>query len=259
MVVPDVFEPMDFACIFEQPQRNGVDWRVAPPLVEEAACPVQVSEVIFVSLAAPEIEFRDLKIRPEMAGRVSMRLLVVFGPALAVDKPAHRVVVVEVLGVGGEEFERLEPEGGYALGAVVEIYVEAVRLVVVGHVAEDVVVDVAEELDLRLDTPVVLRVLERRVMVEETAVPAAHLVVRDTVCVLDVIFFQDLGRFFKQVGADPGRGGPVVFGDCVVGAFRFCGGLSLSLEIVGEGDIVEEGPGVVELAVPGALEVAHRG
>ena len=76
-----------------------------------------------------------------------------------------------------EEFERLEPEGGYALGGVVEVDVEAVGLVVVGHVAENVIVDVAEELDLGLHTPVVFGVRERWVVVEHARVPAAHLVV----------------------------------------------------------------------------------
>ena len=259
MVVPDVLEPMDLARIFKKAQCNGVHWRIAPPFVEEATCSVQMCEEIFIRLAAPEVKTRDLEVRPEVASRIPMRLLVVFGPALGVHKPAHRIVVVEVLGVRGKEFECLEPEGGDALWAVVEVDVEAVGLVVVGHVAEDVIVHVAEELDLRLDAPVVLRVFERRVVVEEAAVPAAHLVVGDTVRVLDVVLFQDPGRLFEEVGTDPRRSRPVVFRDCVVGALCFCGGLGLALELIREWDIVEEGPGVVELAIPGAFKVSHCG
>jgi len=76
-----------------------------------------------------------------------------------------------------EEFERLEPEGGDALGGVVDVDVEAVGLVMVGHVAENVIVDVAEEFDLGLHTPVVFGVCERWVVVEHAGIPAAHLVV----------------------------------------------------------------------------------
>ena len=62
---------------------------------------------------------------------------------------------------------------------VVEVDGEAVGFVVVGHVAEDVVVDVAEEMDFGFDAPVVSCVFEGGVVVEEAAVPAAHLVVGD--------------------------------------------------------------------------------
>lgn len=160
--------------------------------------------------------------------------------------------------MGGEEFQRLEPEGGYAFGGVVEVDVEAVGLVVVGHVAENVVVNVAEEFNLRLHAPVIFCVRKGRVVVEHAGVPAAHLVVGFEVGVLDVVLSEDAGGFFEEVVGDPGRRRPVLGRDGVVGAF--CGGFRLgkSLEFFSEGDVVEEGPGVVELVVPGSFEVAHR-
>ena len=51
----------------------------------------------------------------------------------------------------------------------------------------------------------------------------------------------------------------MLFWDEVVFAFRFCLGLSKFLEFVGERDIVEEGPGIVEFVVPGSFEVTHGG
>ena len=81
------------------------------------------------------------------------------------------------------------------------------------HVAEDVVVDVAEEVDLGFDAPVVTGVEEGGMLVEHAAVPAAHLVVGIFVGVLDVLFFEDLGGFFEEVVVDPWGDGPVVFGD----------------------------------------------
>ena len=49
------------------------------------------------------------------------------------------------------------------------------------------------------------------------------------------------------------------FGDDVVRAVCFCFGLCEFLEFLGERDVVEEGPRIVELAVPCSLEVAHAG
>ena len=45
------------------------------------------------------------------------------------------------------------------------------------HVVEDVVVDVAVEFDLGFDSPVVSRVSEGRMLVEDATVPSARFVV----------------------------------------------------------------------------------
>lgn len=87
----------------------------------------------------------------------------------------------------GKELGRLGPERRDGVGGVVEIDREAVRLVVVLHVSEHVVVDIAEEVHFRLDAPVVLCIGECGVLVEKTTVPAAHLVVGDLVGVLDIV------------------------------------------------------------------------
>ena len=47
------------------------------------------------------------------------------------------------------------------------------------------------------------------------------------------------------------------FWDGMVGAFRFRDCLSLFFEFVGEWDIVEEGPGIVEFVVPCFFELSH--
>ena len=84
------------------------------------------------------------------------------------------------------------------------------------HPTENVVIDVAEELDFGLDAPVVLYVFQGWVVVEEATVPSAHFVVADFVGVLDVVFGEDFGGFEVEVVVDPGGGFPVVFGDDVV-------------------------------------------
>ena len=120
----------------------------------------------------------------------------------------------------------------------------------IGHVAENVIVDVAEELDLGLDAPVVFGVRERWVVVEHARVPAAHLVVGFEVGVLDIVFFEDAGGFFKKFSGNPGWSGPVFAWDDMVGALCLRFGLCESLKFFGEGDVVEEGPRVVEFVIP---------
>jgi hypothetical protein len=258
MVVADILEPVDLGRILKQPQCNTVHGRIAPALVEEPARAIEMVEVVLIRLAAPEIEIRNLKVTPEMASAVAMCLFVVVGSRFAVDEPPHSVVLVQVFRVCSEKFQRLEPEGRDAFRGVVEVDVEAVGLVVVRHVAEDVVVDVAEELDLWLHAPVVFCVRERGMVVEHAGVPAAHLVVGFEVGVLDVVLLEDAHRFFEEVARDPRRRRPVLGWDGVVRAICFGLGLGELLELFGEGHVVEEGPGVVELVVPCSFEVAHR-
>lgn len=194
---------MDPTRILEQTQRDRMHRRIPPPLVEEPARPVQRVEIVLVRLTAPELHVRDLEIAPEMTGGVAIGLFVMVRPLLAVTQPTQGAVVVDVLWVLGHELERLGPEGGDGFGRVVQVDGEAVGFVVVGHVAEDVVVDVAEEVDFGLHAPVVARGGEGGVFVEHAAVPAAHLVVRGEVGVLHSLLFEDVGRFFEEVRVDP--------------------------------------------------------
>ena len=128
---------------------------IAPALVKEPARPVEVREVILVGLRAPELHVGDLEVAPEVASAIAMGEVVVVWAKLTVDEPIQRVLLVQVLRVAGEELDGLGPEGGNCVGRVEDVDVKPVGLVVVLHVVEDIVVDVAEEADLRLDAPVV--------------------------------------------------------------------------------------------------------
>lgn len=93
-----------------------MDGCVAPSLVEKATSTVEVVEVIFIRLAAEEAKVRDLEVGPEVARRVAVGLVVVFGSAISVDKPFHGVVFMYVFWMRGEEFDRLRPERGDGFG-----------------------------------------------------------------------------------------------------------------------------------------------
>lgn len=168
---------MDFALVFEQTQCDAVDWRIAPALVEEATCPIEMVEVVLVRFTTPEFHVCYLKVTPEVTGREALGLLVCVGSADVVGNPLDGVVVMEVIRMVREELDRLGPQRRQGLGVIVETDCEAVGLVVIVHVAEDVVVDVAEEVHVGLHAPVVPCVFEGWVLVEEAAVPATHLVV----------------------------------------------------------------------------------
>ena len=132
-----------------------------------------------------------------------MRLLIMRRPPLAVRHPIHRVILMQILRMRRQKLLGLRPQRRYGLGVIVEIDCEAVSFVVVRHVSEDVVVDVAEEVDFGLDPPVVAGVCEGGVLVEHAAVPATHLVVGDDIAVLDVLLFEHCCRFFEEGGVDP--------------------------------------------------------
>ena len=194
---------MNATGVLEQTQGDRMHRRVPPPFVKEPPRQIQRVEIVFVRLAAPKLHIRDFEIAPEMAGRVAICLLVVDRPLLAVLQPTQGAVVVDVLRVLGHELERLGPEGGDGFGGVEQVDGEAVGFVVVGHVAEDVVVEVAEEVDFGLHAPVVAGGGQGGVFVEEAAVPAAHLVVGREVGVLHFLLFEDVGGFFEEVPVDP--------------------------------------------------------
>ena len=134
-------------------------------------------EIIFISFRPPKLHICDFEIAPKMARAVSIRFHVVFRPPLTIDHPLLRIILMHVFRMCGDEFLRLRPQGGNAIRRIVEVDGEAVGFIVVVHPAENVVVDVAEEMDFGLDAPVVADVFEGGVFVEHAAVPAAHLVV----------------------------------------------------------------------------------
>jgi hypothetical protein len=68
-------------------------------------------------------------------------------------------------------------------------------------------------LDLGLNTPVPLDLLESRVLVKHAGVPTTHLVVTDHLRVLDLLVSQVVGRRIHQVLVNPSRNLPMFFRD----------------------------------------------
>lgn len=249
---------MDPVLILEETQRNTVHGGITPPFVKEAASAVQVVEVVFVGLAPPEAHIGNLKVTPEVASRVAIGFPGVLRAAEGVCQPAYSVVLVDILGVVGHELDRLRPQRWDGGWGIIKVDGEAVRLVVFLHEAEDVVVDIAEEVHLGLNAPIVLSIRQSRVLVEQAAVPPAHLVVGELIGVLNLVVQQELDGFLVEVLVDPCRHVPVLRRDELVVDIRLGSCPRRLLELFCEWHIVEECPWVVELVIPCALEVAHR-
>lgn len=84
MLVSNVAEPVYFALILEQAQRDAMNGCITPALVEETARAIEVVEVVAKCLAAPEGQVTNFEIGPEMARRVAVGFLVVLRPPLPI-------------------------------------------------------------------------------------------------------------------------------------------------------------------------------
>ena len=113
-------------------------------LVVESTRFVEPVEVGFVCFAPPEVQGPDLEVGEELAVVV---LVVVAG----IEEPGNVGFGVDQVRMCGCEGAGPCPEGGEGAAVVEDVHVEAVLEVVVAHEAEDVVVDVAEVVDLFFD------------------------------------------------------------------------------------------------------------
>lgn len=126
-----------------------------------------------------------------------------FFPPLAIRQPSPRIVPVQILWMFSYELKSLRPQSRDALWCIVQVDRETVCLIVVLHVSENIVIDITEKVNFWLNTPIPADICECRVFVEEARVPAAHLVVRYHVSVLDLILSEYLCRLLKEIYIDP--------------------------------------------------------
>lgn len=100
-----------------------------------------------------------------------------------VAEEAHRVVLDNVLGVVLHELLGTIPQRGDGLNIFVQAQHKAVLLAVLLHEAEGIVVDIAEQLDAGLNTPVVVVVHHQWLAEEEARLKPTHVAVADAVSV----------------------------------------------------------------------------
>ena len=194
MLIADVPEEPDLTLGNKHGHTQRVNRRITKSLIVEPSSPIQPVKVLLIGWLSEKFQATDLKVREELA-------VVVIAGIVRVQEPVEISVWVNELGVGVNEGAGTGPEAGERSRVVENVHVEAVLHVVVAHETEDVVVNIAEEVNLRqgqqelmqrwhcgghegrsyirLNTPVPIKFLETRMLVEETTVPTAHVSVAD--------------------------------------------------------------------------------
>ena len=284
MLVPDISEEPDLTPRHKHGHTQRMDGRIPKALVIEATTSVQPIKVFLVCFSPEEIEIADFEVGEELT-------IVVVAAVAGVEEPVQIGVWVDEFGVGVYEGAGTGPEGGEGAGIVEDVHVEAVFHVVIAHEAEDVVVNVTEEVDLQtvskslrtshtgrtcvgFDTPIPVKIFESWVFVEEAAVPSTHVAVADHPTFADANSAQILQAVHESSFVDPVWQRPVLErNDFVVDLCRSqvsCSGLALSvrdsagndqghayLELIAERLIVEKHPWVLVLSIPVVLQLSH--
>lgn len=170
MIIRDIIEEVDLVLIQQQACSNGVNWRIAPALVEEATSVVEGVEIVNVSWGAQPIQVTNFKIgplsklvrfkkKPPRATQIlegTYEMAVVVCVSVIITKELHVVVLSNVLRMRAGEVLHSIPERGDGLDIFVQTKREAILLLVFCHVLEGVVVDVTIELNAGLYAPVPL-------------------------------------------------------------------------------------------------------
>lgn len=180
----------------------------------------------------------------------------VVGLAAVVGDEVHEVVAVDELWeLRGEVLDGAPegPDGGLVLADGED---EAVLLVVDLHELEEVVLDVAEQRDVVVDSPVVLVLVEELALPEEAGLVAAHVSVRDGSAVRDVLLSEGLAGLVELVHVDEVRDGPVLLWDQAVLSLTGHKRAGDLLELLGEGLVVQKDPVVVVPVVEPVLDVS---
>lgn len=150
--------PMDVVLVLEETDADTMHGRIAPSLVKEPSSAIEVVKVGLIGVATPQSQIRNFKVCPEMTGAETIGQQIVLWSAFLVNDPVHCIVMMQVVCMRGNEILSLGPERSDCDWVVVQCDIEAICLVSILHEAKDVVVYIAKEVYMRLDTPVVLHI-----------------------------------------------------------------------------------------------------
>ena len=125
----------------EHGHAQGVYWCISKSLVVEASSPIQPIKVSFIRLTAKEVKVSNFEVREELA-------IVIVSAVVGVEQPVQIGIRVYQLWMNIDERAGARPERRKGASVVENVHIETVLHVVVAHEAEDVVVNVAEEVDL---------------------------------------------------------------------------------------------------------------
>lgn len=154
-------------------------------------------------------------------GKETYKVALVEGLSSVVTQEFHRVPFGDVARISTHELLDAVPEGGDGVVVLVQTQHEAVHLVVLLHESERVKRNVAQELNARLDAPIVLVVHHERVAEKEARLVTAHVPVALRIPVDDLLLTHILAHLLGLLLVNPLRVGPVLFrNEAVVGGSR---------------------------------------
>lgn len=141
MLVSNISEEPYLALRYEHSHTQSMYRRISKSLVVEASSPVQPIKVSLVRFAAEEVQVPNLEVGEKLA-------VIVVSAVVGVKQPVQVGIRMNQLGMGVDERAGARPEGRKGSSVIEDIHIEAVLHVVIAHEAEDVIVNIAEEVDL---------------------------------------------------------------------------------------------------------------
>jgi len=160
VVVGNIVEEMDFVLVKEEAGSDRMYWSITPTLVEESTILVERLEKVEIGFRSKPIQVTNFEVGPHMA--------MVVGLSAVITQKTHGIVLGNMLGMCFHELLGAVPQGRDGLHVFIQTQHETVLLLVVRHVLEYVVVNIAEELDARLYSPVPF-IIEHQWLTEEEA------------------------------------------------------------------------------------------
>lgn len=170
----------------EHRNAERVDGSISESFVVEAAAAIQPFKVLLVRFPSEEVEITNLEVGEKLA-------VVVISTVARIQEPLEVSFGMDQFRMSIDEGTRTRPERREGSGVVKYIHVEPVFQVIIFHELKHVVVQVAEEMNLqdqlrysmwkgettniRLHAPVPVEILESRMLVEKTTIPAAHMAI----------------------------------------------------------------------------------
>jgi hypothetical protein len=193
MVVCNVVEEVNLVLVQQQACSDGMHGCIPPAFIEKATIVIKGVEVVGVGWATEPIEITDFKVRPlvfvsigNKIGEPAYEVAMIVRVTAIITQEGHGIVLCDVLGMLFHEFFHAIPERRNRLDVLVQTQHETVLLLVLGHVAERIVVDIAKHLDARLDAPIPFVAVHDRMLEEKARLITAHVSVADGVAVDDL-------------------------------------------------------------------------
>ena len=141
MLIPNVSEKPHLALRCEHRHTQSMDWSIAKAFIVKSASLVKPVEIFFVWFATPEVERTNFEVGKELA-------VVVFIAIRGIEEPSEICFRVDEMRMSCGKSSCSCPEGGEGACIVEDVHVEAILHIVITHESENIVINVAEIMNL---------------------------------------------------------------------------------------------------------------